>query len=120
MLLDHNLPKALRRLLSGHDFRTTRRQGWDGLSNGMLLRAAADEAFDLLLTIDKNMEYQQNLLKLPIPIVQMDASSSALATLLPFLPATLALLAAGTLKPALYIVAADGSVTSMSAPRPKP
>ena len=119
MLLDHNLPKALRRLLPGHDGRTTRRQRWEGLSNGVLLSAAADDDFDLLLTVDKNMEYQQNLLRLPIPIVQLDAPSSAIGRLIPFLPATLALLSA-SLMPSLYVVVADGAVTVVTAPRPKP
>ena len=89
MLLDHNLPKALRRLLPRHDVRTTRGQGWEGLANGALLRAATDAEFDLLLTVDKNMEYQQNLSKLPIPIVQLDAPSTAIGSLLPFLPVVL-------------------------------
>jgi predicted nuclease of predicted toxin-antitoxin system len=119
VLLDHNLPKALRRLLSGHDVRTTRRQGWEGLANGLLLRAAADDEFDRLLTVDKNMEYQQNLRKLPIAIVQLDAPSSAIGRLIPFLPATLALLSA-PLAPALYVIAADGTVTLVTDPRPKP
>jgi hypothetical protein len=119
VLLDHNLPRPLRRLLPGHDVRTTQRQEWEALSNGILLRAAADDGLDLLLTIDKNMEHQQNLLRLPLAIVQMDAQRRRLQHLLPFLPAVLTLLSA-PLTPALYLVAADGTVTRVTAPRPKP
>jgi hypothetical protein len=83
------------------------------------LRAAADDEFDLLLTIDKNMEHQQNLTQLPLAIVQMDAPRGRLQHLLPFLPAVLTLLSA-PLEPALYVVAANGTVTLVTAPRPKP
>jgi uncharacterized protein (DUF433 family) len=116
VLLDHNLPQPLRRHLPGHDVRTAGYQGWDALRNGVLLRAVADDGFDLLLTVDKAMEYEQNLTTLPIPIVHMDAPSTRLPDLLPFLPATLALLAT-PLTPALYVVAADGTVTRLIPPR---
>ena len=119
VLLDHNLPQPLRRHLPGHDVRTAGYQGWDRLRNGVLLRAAAEHGFDLLLTVDKAMEYERNLMTLPIPIVQMDAPSTRLPDLLPFVPATLALLAT-PLTPALYVVAADGTVLRLTAPRPKP
>ena len=120
MLLDHNLPHDLRRLLPSHDVWTTRFRGWDLLDNGDLLRAAADDGFDLLLTIDKAMEHERNLSRLPLPIVQLDAKSPKIGDLRPFLPAVLALLAAGPLAPALYVIAADGAVTVLTAPRPKP
>jgi predicted nuclease of predicted toxin-antitoxin system len=119
VLLDHNLPRELRQLLPPHDVWTTRYKGWDRLNNGLLLRAAADDGFDLLLTLDKGMEYEQNLSRLPIPIVQMDAGSTSIDHIRPFLPATLALLTK-PLAPALYIVAADGTVTRVTAPRPTP
>lgn len=120
MLLGHNLPHQLRPWLSGHDVYTTGYLGWDGLGNGTLLRTAADGGFDLLLTIDKNMEHQQNLPDLPLPIVQVDARFARLPDLLPFVPTVLALLAT-PLTPALYVVAAaDGTVTRITAPRAKP
>ena len=105
--------------MPGHDVRTTRRQGWERLANGLLLRTAANDGFGLLLTIDKNMEYQQNLRALPLPIVMLDGGSNDLADLLPFLPAVLTLLSA-PLTPALYAIAADGTVARLTAPRPKP
>jgi hypothetical protein len=54
-----------------------------------------------------------------LAIVQMDAQRRRLQHLLPFLPAVLTLLSA-PLTPALYLVAADGTVTRVTAPRPKP
>ena len=120
ILLDHNVTRLVRPHLLGHDVRTTREQGWDQLANGILLRAAAGGCFDVLLTTDKKMEYEQNLRRLPLPVVVLDAVSNDLADLLPFIPATLALLASGPLAPALYMIAADGTVTLVTAPRPKP
>jgi hypothetical protein len=119
-LLDHNLPRALRQLLQPHDVFTTRYKGWDRLQNGLLLRTAADDGFDLLITLDdKAMEYEQNLSRLRIPIVQADAGSTKIEAIRPFVPAVLTLLAT-PLVPALYIVAADGTVTRITAPRSKP
>ncbi len=120
VLLDHNLPRALRQLLQPHDVFTTRYKGWDRLQNGLLLRTAADDGFDLLITLDdKAMEYEQNLSRLRIPIVQADAGSTKIEAIRPFVPAVLTLLAT-PLVPALYIVAADGTVTRITAPRSKP
>lgn len=60
ILLDENLPHRLRLLLPGHEVRTTSYQGWAGLSNGALLKAAEDAAFDAILTADQGIRYQQN------------------------------------------------------------
>ena len=47
--------------LSGHTIVTAYEKGWDKLKNGELLRAAEEEAFELLLTTDRRIQYQQNL-----------------------------------------------------------
>jgi hypothetical protein len=60
ILLDENLPHKLRQLLVGHDVRTANYQGWAGLSNGALLKAAEDVSFDAILTADQGIRYQQN------------------------------------------------------------
>ena len=60
ILLDENLPHKLRLLLPGHDVRTTTYQGWAGLSNGELLKASEDAGFDVILTADQGIRYQQN------------------------------------------------------------
>jgi hypothetical protein len=59
----------LRPYLAGHTVRTAAEQGWDKLRNGDLLRAAEVAAFDLLLTTDRNMQYQQNITGRKIAVV---------------------------------------------------
>jgi hypothetical protein len=61
ILFDQATPVPLRLYLNGHDVRTATEQGWDKMRNGDLLRAAEEAGFDLLVTTDKNMRYQQNL-----------------------------------------------------------
>ena len=60
VLLDENLPHQFRLLIEGHEVRTAAYQGWAGLSNGALLNAAEQAGFDLMVTVDKNLTYQQN------------------------------------------------------------
>ena len=60
VLVDECVPLKLVRLLTGHDFSTAQQKGWDGFSNGKLL-ALAELEFDLFLTSDLNLQYQQNL-----------------------------------------------------------
>jgi len=61
ILFDHGTPAPLRPFLEGHTVRLAKAQGWDRLTNGDLLDAAEKAGFDMLLTPDKNMRYQQNL-----------------------------------------------------------
>ena len=61
VLLDENLPHRLRLLIPGHDVRTVDYQGWKSLSNGALLQAAEDSGFNVMVTADQGMNYQQNL-----------------------------------------------------------
>lgn len=60
VLADECVPLKLVRLLTGHTFATAQQQGWGGFKNGNLLQAAERE-FDVFLTSDRNLEYQQNL-----------------------------------------------------------
>lgn len=69
VLLDENLPHGLRLLIFGHDVRTVDYQGWKSLSNGELLKAAEDTGFDVLVTADQGISYQQNLTRRKIAIV---------------------------------------------------
>ena len=119
MLLDHNVDRRLRRHLPGHDVRTTRQMGWDTLVNGALLRAAAADHFGVLLTNDKDIEHQQNLAELPLPIILLDLPRNAIRFAIPVMPVVLGLLGS-PMVPAMYIVAPDGSVEQVTAPRPKP
>jgi hypothetical protein len=114
--MSSNVDRRLRKQLSGHNIRTTRECGWEKLSNGILLKCAADSAFDAFLSVDKNIEHQQNLGSLPLPVIVLDSPSNALPAIVPFAPAILDLLK-GSLDRALYIIQSDGVVLRLTAPR---
>ena len=61
ILFDHVTPSGIARFLPGHTVTKAKDRGWDTLSNGDLLAEAERAGFDVLLTADKNMRYQQNL-----------------------------------------------------------
>jgi hypothetical protein len=69
VLFDQATPVPLRPYLIGHEVRTAAQQGWDTLKNGELLLAAEAAGFEVLLTTDKNMRYQQNLSGREIAVV---------------------------------------------------
>jgi hypothetical protein len=69
ILFDQATPVPLRPYLKGHTVRTAAQQGWDRLKNGDLLEAVEDAGFDMLLTTDKNMRYQQNLVGRKIAVL---------------------------------------------------
>ncbi len=92
ILLDESVPGRLGSLLTGHSTITVQRRGWASIKNGKLLALAAGE-FDVLLTADKGMEYQQNLAALPISILIVLARSNRMEDLSAALPPILAALA---------------------------
>ena len=61
ILFDHNVPRELRRHLVGHDIDVAAQRGWERLSNGALLDRAEQAGYEVLLTADRNMPYQQNI-----------------------------------------------------------
>ena len=69
ILFDHGTPRGIARSLVGHEDREAKAQGWDRLTNGELLAAAEAAGFDVLLTTDKNIRYQQNLAGRRIAVV---------------------------------------------------
>ncbi|HWE85941.1 MAG TPA: hypothetical protein VG267_13425 [Terracidiphilus sp.] len=69
VLFDHGTPRGLARELSGHKVTRAMSLGWDQLSNGELLKAAEDAGFQVLLTTDRKIRYQQNLAKRKIALV---------------------------------------------------
>lgn len=86
VLLDENLPHQLRPLLTGHDVFTVQYLGWSGTKNGHLLTLAAAANFDLLITMDDGVPYQQNHRTLPIALIILSAPSNDLIDLLPLVP----------------------------------
>ena len=87
VLLDECVPRRLKRELSGHDVRTVTERGWSGVKNGRLLTLAEAE-FDVFLTVDQNLKYQQNLTAFRIAVILLVARNNRLKTLLPLMPGT--------------------------------
>ncbi len=69
ILFDQGTPVPIRRFLTEHKVETTAQRGWDTLKNGDLLKAAQDAGFEVLVTPDKNIRYQQDLKTVGIAIV---------------------------------------------------
>jgi len=85
LLLDESIPRRLRQSLHNHRVRTVVEMGWGGIKNGELLRLAASD-FDVFITVDKNLQYQQNLSTLPIAVVVLHAQSNELHVLIQLVP----------------------------------
>jgi hypothetical protein len=83
----------------------------------LLLKAAAGDGFDAILCIDKNIEYEQNLKTLPLPVIVLDAQTNAVHGLVPFAPSLLTLRETH-LEKALYFEK-NGKVVRVSVPRPR-
>lgn len=86
VLLDESLPKALGRMLHGHDVRTVAGLGWAGVRNGELLPQAAIEGFDAFVTADQNLAYQQNVAHAGLGVIVTVARSNRVADILPLAP----------------------------------
>ena len=86
VLLDECVPRKLKREIANHEVLTVTEQGWSGVENGELLNLAATE-FDIFLTVDQNLSFQQNLKNFNIAIILMVARNNRLKTLLPLMPA---------------------------------
>jgi hypothetical protein len=69
VLFDNGTPRGVAAALSGHIVEEVRSHGWDALRNGELLGAAEAAGFDVLLTTDRNIRYQQNLTERRLAIV---------------------------------------------------
>ena len=91
ILLDENLPRKLAGHLVGHACRTVVECGWSGKKNGELL-CLADTQFDVLLTLDKNLPFQQNLDTKRIAVLIVRARSNRIQDLLPVIAECLAAL----------------------------
>jgi hypothetical protein len=96
VLLDECMPARLRHDLPGHDVRTVAYMGWDSIRNGELLALAAT-AFDVMVTVDRGIEHEQNQGTLPLAIVLVHAPTNDIDDLRPKMPGVAAALA--TLRP---------------------
>lgn len=89
VLLDEQLPRQLAPLLVGHEVQTVPQVGWAGLTNGELLKRAKAAGFEVLLTADQNLEFQQNLRQSGLGVVLIRAASNVLEDLQPLIPSIL-------------------------------
>lgn len=79
------MPRQLRRDLAEFEIRTVQEEGWSSVQNGELLRRAS-EMFDVLVTADKNLQYQQNIPQFDIGVVVVAAADTRLPQLQAMIP----------------------------------
>ncbi len=87
ILLDECVTKHLKLHLNDHEVFTVREMQWSGIKNGKLMGLCVEHGVDILLTIDKNLTYQQNLKAYPVTIVVLNCITSKVEELIAFLPA---------------------------------
>ena len=87
ILLDHCVPKPFKYELSKHEISTAREMGWETLKNGELLEQAQSRGFEIVITVDQNMRYQQNLMGRSIAVCVLIALGITTEDLRPLVPA---------------------------------
>ena len=87
VLLDENIPHALRQEIPGHEVFTVSFMKWKGLKNGMLLAEATAAGFAAMVTMDSGVEYQQNIKVVGLCVIIIAAPSNDMDDLRPFMPA---------------------------------
>jgi hypothetical protein len=99
VLCDESVPHDVAAAVVGHEVATVQGLGWAGAKNGVLLRAARAAGYEVLVTVDRNMEYQQNIPASGLALVVIRARSTRVSDLLPAIPPlleALPMVAAGT------------------------
>ncbi|MGA1283722.1 MAG: DUF5615 family PIN-like protein [Prochlorothrix sp.] len=89
ILLDECIDRRLARDLVGHEVKTVPQMGWAGIKNGELLALAATE-FEVFVTVDRNLSFEQNLPRFEIAVLVLKAPSNRLKDLQPLVPQILA------------------------------
>jgi predicted nuclease of predicted toxin-antitoxin system len=84
ILLDECVTKKLKKHLEIHKVFTVANMNWLGLKNGNLMKKAIEEGFDVILTIDKNLQFQNNMNRYEVSIVIFHCENSKIETLIPF------------------------------------
>ena len=91
LLLDECVDRRLARELTDHEVKTVAQMGWSGIKDGQLLILAAAE-FDVFITVDRNLSFEQNLPKFDIAVIVLQALSNRLVDLKPLAPKILSIL----------------------------
>ena len=102
VLLDECIDWRLSRDLVGHDVKTAHQMGWASIENGELL-ALAERTFDVFVTVDRNLSYQQNLTSYSIGVIVLRVKSNRLAEIKALVPQLLKALASTQLGSATVI-----------------
>ena len=89
VLLDENLPYRLQTHFIGHQVYSVSQMGWSGKRNGELIALLMQHGFDVLVTFDKRIPYQQNFLKYPIVVLILYAQDNTYRTLMGLMPKVL-------------------------------
>ncbi|MBI3650620.1 MAG: DUF5615 family PIN-like protein [Acidobacteria bacterium] len=85
LLLDECVDRRLAKELTGHTMKTVPQMGWAGIKNGKLL-SLAEAHFDVFITVDRNLSFQQNLLQFSIAVLVLHALTNRLIDLRPLAP----------------------------------
>jgi len=88
LLLDENFPADFAKLLLGYEVATVHSLGWSGVKNGELLRRAF-AVCEVFITMDRNLEFQQNIKALPFGVVVVQSVSNRMAHLIPHIDSIL-------------------------------
>jgi hypothetical protein len=91
LLLDESIDRRLAKEFAGHQVMTVPQMAWSGIRNGDLL-ALAEASFDVFITVDRNLSFQQNLPTFNIAVLVLHAPSNRLADLRPLMPKVLSTL----------------------------
>lgn len=85
VFLDECVDRRLAREILGHEVRTARDEGWTGIANGRLL-VLVSQSFDVFVTVDRNLSFQQNLPAFSIAVIVLRATSNRLAEVRVLIP----------------------------------
>jgi hypothetical protein len=94
VLCDESVPHDVAAAILGHEVATVQGLGWAGAKNGVLLRATREAGYEVLVTVDRNMQYQQNIPASGLALIVIRAHSTRVRDLLPAIPALLEVLPA--------------------------
>lgn len=103
-MLDECIDRKLAREFVGYEVKTVPQMGWAGVKNGQLL-ALVEAEFDIFITVDRNLSFQQNLPQFDVAVIVLQAPSNRLADLKLLVPKILAILATTTKGQAVVVSA---------------
>jgi predicted nuclease of predicted toxin-antitoxin system len=104
ILLDESLPRKLRiDIEAEHEVWTVKNKGWLNKKNGELLKLMTDDNFDIFVTVDRNLPYQQNIERFPVTIIVLCAKDNRQKTLQMLIPKMLARISEGNFQKVMEI-----------------